>query len=56
LIRPVRLFRVARRLAEQSIDNNGHDGSGRIITRIRYLRARLLRRKALFYRRVAPGS
>src|SRR6202035_5151455 len=30
LIRPVRLFRVANRagLAEQSIDNNGHNGSG----------------------------
>jgi hypothetical protein len=29
---------------------------GRIITRIRYLRARLRRRKALFYGRVPPGS
>ena len=41
LIRPVRLFRMARRtgLAEQSVDYNGHDGSGRITAHIRYLRA-----------------
>jgi hypothetical protein len=32
----VRLFRVARRagLAEQSVDDNGHNGSGRILARI----------------------
>jgi len=54
----VRLFRVASSsgLAEQSVDDNGHNGSGRIMPRFRYLRARLLRRKALFYRSVAPGS
>jgi hypothetical protein len=56
LIRPVRLFRMARRLAEQSVDDNGHIGSGRKMPRFRYLRARLLRRKALFCRRVVPGS
>ena len=46
---------VARRLAEESIDDNRHDGSGRIKVRIRYLRARLLRRKALIHGRRAPA-
>ena len=43
-------------LAEQSVDDNGHNGSGGAQWRIRYLRARLLRRKALFYRAFRPGS
>ena len=48
LIRPVRLFRMARRtgLTQHRVDYNGHELSARVLRRIRYVRAWVLRRKA----------